>query len=112
MPIASNRDLQRSTQRRIQRSSHGAILLCLILCAGCAEPIKEYVTVERCPLPTARLAPTPEPAMSDETNGALLREIEGKGGWRSTLRSCNRDKADAEALIQYINSKPMKEGSK
>ena len=41
--------------------------------------------------------------MQDETNGALLREIEGANGWRSALRACNADKRDTATLIEFAN---------
>lgn len=42
--------------------------------------------------------------MRDETNGELLREIEASGGWRESLRACNRDKADIAELIEFANT--------
>lgn len=41
--------------------------------------------------------------MQDETNGALLREIDGRDGWRSKLRACNLDKRDTATLIEFAN---------
>lgn len=83
----------------------GWLLLSLLLFAGCAAP-RERVRVEtQCPVPTARLNPTPEPALRDETNGQLLNEIDGENGWWSALKACNRDKADIRRLIEQANRK-------
>lgn len=85
------------------------MLPCLLLCAACVGPTPQYVRVEACSVPTARLSPTPEPDFNDATNGALLSEIEGPDGWRSSLRACNRDKADVKRLIEHTQQQPKGE---
>lgn len=78
----------------------------LLLSVGCAgQQQVRYVPVERCSVPTARLQPTPEPGFRDATNRDLLLEIDGEGGWRESLRACNRDKADTERLIEFSRRK-------
>lgn len=97
------------TNGRIQRWVSGWTVPCLLLCGACAAPTPQYVRVETCSVPTARLSPTPEPDFNDATNGALLSEIEGPDEWRSSLRACNRDKADTKRLIEHVQQQPKGE---
>lgn len=114
MNASAGRSSRRSCARQcvpIPLWQRGSMLLCLLWCAACAAPTVQYIQVERCSVPTARLAQTQEPELRDKTNGDLLLEIDGPGGWLEALRSCNRDKADVQRLIEHTNQQ-SKEGAK